>query len=374
MILKTLLVVTLAVTLYFILDVVWKMGFHLHYHKHHPGKCSQVKGVDFGSEDLQVTSDGLAFITSGFSFQNSFELYKKFLLENKVKGQIVLFDLNQPDLEVTKLKINPTKLFNPDTFRPHGISLLEDKVKGQHLLYVINHPDQGIDRVEKFRYLPAKKELVHLKSFLSETFHVTNDLALVGEDKFFISNYFYYNTTTLGILENLGIFKYATVVFFNGTDYVESLKNLQGPNGVTLSRDGRYLYVNFPLREYMQVYERTSDNQLHLVQTVPLFSAPDNSHLSTSGNGLFIGVHPITYKVIQHLENPLNRAPSSVLYVPLVDGKAVLDNITQVFYDHGDLITGSTIGAVYKNKLIIGSIMDKLVVCQLGVGDPTIFD
>ncbi|CAL1529403.1 unnamed protein product [Lymnaea stagnalis] len=372
MILKALLVATLAISLYSLLDVVWRMGFHLHYHKHYPGKCSQVKGVEFGSEDLQVTSDGLAFITSGFSFQVSSQKFKEFLSANDVKGQIVLFDFNKPDLEVTKLKISPTKLFNPDTFRPHGISVLEDKVNGQHLVYVINHPDQEADRVEKFRYLPHNQELFHLKSFSSETFRGTNDLAVLEEDKFFISNYFYYTTSILTTLENLGILKFATVVYFNGTDYVESLTNLQGPNGVTLSRDGRYLYVNFPLRGYMQVYERTRDNQLDLVQTVPLFSAPDNSHLSTSGNGLFIGIHPITYQIIQHLDDPLSRAPSSVLYVPLADGKAVLDDITQLFYDHGDLITGSTIAAVYNNKLIIGSIIDKLVVCQLG--DTTLFD
>ena len=53
--------------------------------------------------------------------------------------------------------------FDINKFRPHGMAVLEDKKKGEHLIYVVNHVAGLSDVVEKFRYSPKTKELVHLK-------------------------------------------------------------------------------------------------------------------------------------------------------------------------------------------------------------------
>ncbi|GFS10526.1 serum paraoxonase/arylesterase 1 [Elysia marginata] len=112
---------------------------------------------------MEVTQDGLAFVTSGVSYPPMSGQYHAYLVEKNIKGRVYLFDFKKPKLGARSLNIRQSKAFDPETFHPHGISMLEDKVKGNHLLYVVNHVKGGNDRVEKFRFLPASLELEHVR-------------------------------------------------------------------------------------------------------------------------------------------------------------------------------------------------------------------
>ncbi|XP_059156201.1 serum paraoxonase/arylesterase 2-like [Physella acuta] len=363
MIVKVLAVTLVTLTLLYIVKVVLFLGFHLHYKRHHPGRCSRVKGHNFGSEDFHVTSDGFAFITSGLTLSGAAPRYKEFITTNKVKGRIVLFDFNKPEAGVTELKVRPSPNFNPETFHPHGISLLEDSTSKQHLLYVVSHPDNLPDRVEKFRFLPETGELEHVKFFTDEKFFLLNDLAVVAEDQFYVSNSNYFTTHSLLFLESILPVSLTTVVFFNGADYHHVVYDVISPNGVSLSADKRYVYVTSPILQELKVYQRKGSDSLNLVQTINLFTSPDNMHLSKDGNSLYIGCHPIGYQLFRLLTDPANVAPSSVLKVPLVNGLPDLDDVTEEFYDHGDLISGSSVAVCYNNTLLVGSVLDSLVIC-----------
>lgn len=56
-----------------------------------------------------------------------------------------------------------------------------------------------------------------------------------------------------------------------------------------------------------------------------------------------------------------------VLRLPLKDGKIDAENISELFYDHGDLISGSSVATVYNSKLLIGSVFHKLVICDVNI-------
>ena len=112
---------------------------------------------------MEVSEDGLAFITSGTDFAPLPDGYHEYIKKNNVKGQIFIFDFLKPELNARPLKFRPSKAFNPETFQPHGISMLEDKDKGEHLIYVVNHVRGDLDRIEKFRFVPGVNELEHLK-------------------------------------------------------------------------------------------------------------------------------------------------------------------------------------------------------------------
>jgi arylesterase/paraoxonase len=199
-----------------------------------------VKGLNYGSEDLHVTKDGLAFISSGFTFPATTPAFDEFLKTNNIQGNIYLFDFNKPDQGARKLQIKSSKRFNLQTFHPHGISLLEDEVKGEHLLYVINHPDNEDDKIEKFRYLPQTSELVHVKSFSGDKLQVTNDLALIEEDKFYITNYLYFKNKFLSFIEQILLpVSLGSLVYYNGTDFTMVDPWLNSPNGLFLSTDKR---------------------------------------------------------------------------------------------------------------------------------------
>lgn len=201
---------------------------------------SQVKGLNFGSEDFEVTKDGLAFVTSGLWFPGVSHEFNEFRKTNNIKGNIFLYDFKKPELGAIKLKVIPSKDLDLQIFHPHGISLLEDESKGEHLLYVVNHRENSDDAVEKFRYLPKTNELVHLKSFSGNNLHVTNDLAVLAEDKFYITNFLFFKNPYLRLLEHVfSSFGFGSLVFFNGTHFTVVNPSMNSPNGLFLSKDKR---------------------------------------------------------------------------------------------------------------------------------------
>uniref|UniRef100_A0A0B7BHS6 Paraoxonase n=2 Tax=Arion vulgaris TaxID=1028688 RepID=A0A0B7BHS6_9EUPU len=361
-------VAILAVVIYKVVEISLKHKTEVHYKKHYPGECRAIEGFNFGSEDFEVTKDGLAFITSGLWFSTMSAAYQEYIKINNIKGNIYLYDFKQPELGARKLKLKSSKELNLDTFHPHGISILEDVIKGEHLIYVISHREHADDAVEKFRYLSKTNELVHLKSFSGDKLQLTNDLSVIEEDKFYITNFLYFNNHYLSILEHSVIpFSLGSLVYFNGTDFNVVISGLNSPNGLVLSKDKKYLYMNIPRSRSINVYEVQNDNSLVQIQSVDVQTLPDNLHLSQSGDALYTGAHPVLHKVAQHLGDPKHKAPSSVLHIPLKNGKIVLEKITELFYDHGDLISGSSVAAVYNRQLLIGSVIDKLVICDVNV-------
>ncbi|KAK3773552.1 hypothetical protein RRG08_022263 [Elysia crispata] len=283
-----------------------------HFKKHYPGNCRQVSGIDFGSEDMDVSEDGLAFITSGFDFPPNSPYFHAYLVEKKIKGGIFLFDFKKPKLGARPINIRPSKNFDPETFQPHGINMLEDKVKGNHLLYVVNHVKEGKDRVEKFRFIPGSNELEHIRFFTDSAFCILNDVALTGEDQFYVSNYLYFHSYFLSLFEHLLPLSLGGLLFVDAENVTEVVKHLHGPNGVTLSKDKKFLYVAFPLKHSMQVYQTQSDNGLKLIQDIPeVHTSIDNFQFSSSGDALLAGAHPIPYKILLHNKDPHSKAPSS---------------------------------------------------------------
>ena len=47
------------------------------------------------------------------------------------------------------------------------------------------------------------------------------------------------------------------------------------------------------------------------------------------------------------------------------DGLIQEDDVTKLFYDHGDLISGASVAAVFDGQMLIGSVVDFLVHCDL---------
>ncbi|XP_012946806.1 serum paraoxonase/lactonase 3-like [Aplysia californica] len=236
---KAILIGLLAAVVYFVGTKVKMLGFHLHYYKHHPGTCRVIETAGPGSEDFHVTSAGLAFITSGLAFSSAPPSFLEFHKKNNIKGRILIYNFKNPKKGLVELKIKPSETLDLAKFKPHGISVLEDKAKGEHLVYVVNHPIPEPDAVEKFRFNPKTNELVHLKSITSNVMTTTNDLAVGEEDKFYITNFNYFNNYFLTVVEGLFQLPLGGVLYYNGTGFTQVTRRLAKPNGVFLSKDLR---------------------------------------------------------------------------------------------------------------------------------------
>ena len=48
-----------------------------------------------------------------------------------------------------------------------------------------------------------------------------------------------------------------------------------------------------------------------------------------------------------------------------VNNGTIADGITEIFSNDGHLISGSSVASIYDNKMLIGSVIEKLVYCEL---------
>ena len=393
-----------AVVTCLVTSQIRSLGFHLHYHRHLPGACAVVHrdtpGDNLGSEDFHVTSQGLAFITSGLYLphMNASAAYNTFVQKHGMRGRILMFDFQDKEQGAVELKIrqssSSSNSFSVDSLHPHGISVLEDPAKGEHLVYVVNHPhlqDEASlqpDAVEKFRFDPRAKELVHLKSITSDMLRITNDVAVVAEDEFYISNFIHSSGRLKRVYEQMLHRPWGSVLFYNGREFRTVASQLATPNGMTMSRDNSHLYVAMSMPQQIHVFKRQNNNSLLPVQQFPVYTIPDNLHLHQDGGSVLAGCHPIPHRALAATQDPEVKAPSQVLEFPLSDnlllvressdvqedgeddGEAVsvggeLREPRELLYDHGNLISASSAAAVYQQQLLVGSLHDSLVVCQL---------
>lgn len=360
--------VVLACTVYGVIKYLMIMGVLKEQFKHYPGTCSKVKGARHGSEDMAWSRDGVVFITTGLPVPD----IERHLVATGAHGNIQLFDFKNPDAGVKDLQIIPSKELDILKARFHGITIREDNVKGEHILYVLNHPSKdNRELIEKFQFSPATRRLTHLKTMNLDNTYFFNNLAFVEGDQAYITNYAYMPSKSVvsHALVNLVPLSLGSLHFFNGTGSVAVTPNLVTPNGVALSPDKRFVYVAATLDASLYVYQRDgSTNSLTLLQNVYIGVKGDNLNFTPEGDALLIGAHPVYHKMLLHLLwalSPEYKSPSSVLRIPLgADGLVQEKDITELFYDPGDLISGSSTAAAFKDQLLIGSIANSLVHCR----------
>ncbi|KAK7506242.1 hypothetical protein BaRGS_00002354 [Batillaria attramentaria] len=289
---------------------------------------------------------------------------------NKIKGRLYLFDFRKSEQGAKELKISSTDQFNLDTFYPHGISVWEDKKSGRHTVFVVNHPQEEpvADRIEKFVYNPEKQELEHQASYSDKSMKVINDVQATGTNSFYFTNYQYFTSKLGRMLETLMEMSawMTDVVYFDGSVYRTVADGMKSPNGIAMSNDGQYIYIAPCLGREIRVFKRSKDNSLTLQQIYPVHTVADNVHVDPKTGDVYTGCHPIGYKIMSHLEDPLKHtSPSQVLHLRVKDGN--ITSAQELLYDEGELISASTSAMVYDRKLLVGSIFHNLVLCDVNI-------
>lgn len=332
---------------------VIKVLFAFHYMKasimyhHSPGPCIQLSGAEGGSEDLQVLKDGRTFITSG--------------LHKDRRGRILYFDFADPEHKVGELKIEGN--INLTNFRPHGLSVWQDPKTGLITLMVVNH-DNG-DSVEIFQYQEKKTTLKHIKSIRHPMFSMMNDVVAVSEDTFYITKMFHSTTPFRHTVEMYLLMSLGEILYFDGSNMRSVASGLQVPNGINKSPDGKYIYVAQTLAKTVKSYKRLDNNELVPVDEYFVDSTVDNIEVDPKTGDLYIGSHPVFHQIFAHDATMANEgiAPSQVLKFRVKDGK--FTDVVEVLLNEGKTITGSTVAYVYKGRLIVGTLGQQLVLCDM---------
>ncbi|GAU93821.1 hypothetical protein RvY_05702-2 [Ramazzottius varieornatus] len=200
-------------------------------HKNVPGPCKFVQGIDLGAEDISVLPNGLAIMSTGLMVPT----------ESGGKPALKSFDFSKPEQPARDLTLSGFK----GDLMPHGLSLYS--TNGKTFVYVVNHPagllnGTGEDEVLKFLWQTDKQTLMFQKSFKDPEFRSLNDLVVVGDDKFYVTNWFTMKSPIMRQLEAiLFVLPLQNVVYFDGKAGTVVLSGKYGANGINASPDKKYV-------------------------------------------------------------------------------------------------------------------------------------
>jgi hypothetical protein len=185
-------------------------------------------------------------------------------------------------------------------------------------------------------------------------------LAVVGDDQFYFTNYLYISDR----LEfPLGL-RWGSLGFFDGTRTRLIVTGLFGPNGIALSPDGRFLYVAALVDREIRVYQRhLNNNSLTFIHSISVFTTPDNLNVDMATGDLWFGSHPVGYKAMQHLDDPRLPSPSQVIKMRMSDENVT--SVEEIYSNDGSEFSGSTVAVIHKKQLLIGSVVQSLLYCEI---------
>lgn len=324
----------------FVLKTVWQSGSFKTIDNTFSGTIQVMEGLP-GVEDITIDP------ISGMAFLSSDDRWAAMLHNQPVKGAIYTMDLNDP----LPQPVNVTSRFQQEDFHPHVISLYQTR-EGKKILFVVNHRKSG-SCVEVFEY--KNDSLQHLESISDELIISPNDVVGVGERSFYVTNDHNEKVSAWRGIKDLLTIGTGNVCFYDGrTVQSTSIEGLKYANGINISGDGKKIYVAASTDRKILVYDRDiASGILTKSDEISTGTGVDNIELDTEGN-LWVGCHPQLLKFLSHAKDEKAKSPSEIIRLRN-KGNGEWEQVT-VYLNDGSQISASSVGAVYKNILLIGPV------------------
>ncbi|XP_064410878.1 serum paraoxonase/arylesterase 2 isoform X2 [Latimeria chalumnae] len=308
--------------------------------------------MEAGSEDIDILPNGLAFISSGLKYPNLPNFFPD------KPGRLLLLDLNEPNLSPVELRIS--RGFDVASFNPHGISTYIDDKDQTVYLFVVNHPKYA-SIVELFKFSEEDNSLVHLKTIQHELLPSVNDIIALGPDSFYATNDHYFSNVIMGFLENLFGLKWTNVVYYSPTEVKEVATGFFMANGINISPDKKYVYIADILSHSIHVMEMHDDKTLTPVKELNIKTLVDNLDVDPSTGDIWAGCHIDGWKLFNY--NPQNPPGSEVIRIQNILSEDPL--VTTIYANNGSVLQGSSSASIYKRKLLVGTVFQKTLYCEL---------
>jgi arylesterase/paraoxonase len=337
----------------FVFKTYWQAGEFKDLKPYSQLECAPIKSV-VGAEDITVDpSSGIAFVSC-----TDRRAARK---EDAVQGAIYAYDLNTAPPALVNLTQNISH-----TFQPHGISFYQSS-QGQKFLFVVNRrfggksPDSNRPmKIEIFEF--KEGDLNHLETITDPLMTSPNDILAVGPRQFYVTNDHGFSFPLFQVAEDFLQLSFAYVLYYNGETMKKAASDLAYANGINISPDGDTLYVTSTLKKYVRVYSRDkASGELKERGDIRLKTGVDNVEVDQDGN-LYLGCHPKLLTFVKHSKDASKLSPSEVLKLH-PKGQGAFD--TQVvFLDKGEMLSGSSVATVYKNRMLIGSVFEHFLDCR----------
>ena len=323
----------------FIFQLLWAAGEFKTLEPHFAGVCTPVVGL-LGAEDVTIhPRTGIAYISATDR--------RSVFAGEPGRGAIYAYDLTSDSPQLRNLTPNAD-----EDFHPHGISLHVGE-DGRDALYAVNHAG-GRHAIEVYDLVGS--ELLHRETLSDPLLVTPNDLVAVSRDRLYVTND---HANTPGLARTLEDYlrrPISTIVYYDGERFSVAASGIRYPNGINTSEDGEMLYVASTTGGSVLVFRIDPESgALEERGVIPIGSGVDNIELGEAGD-LWIGAHPKLLTFVQHSGDASRLAPSQVIRVgdPGSDSPVV----DEVFLSLGADLSGSSVGAVYRDRLLVGSVLD----------------
>mmetsp|Transcript_6795 Transcript_6795/g.6680 ORF Transcript_6795/g.6680 Transcript_6795/m.6680 type:complete len:346 (+) Transcript_6795:65-1102(+) len=220
---------------------------------------------------------------------------ESFAASKRKEGRLLAIDIESKSTYEIPIHNFPKEI----GFHPHGLFLFKNET-----LYVINHAfNRGGERVEVFKLQESegKIEATYLRSIVFDDEFIAkfNDLAVIDEDEFYITQSMHYTESPEGL--DLSGWHQAKMVYtmqFTKSCNLYFCKNVNGKadcksqdksnfyNGINIL--GNTLYVSETVLKQIIAYNITEDRSLKFIETFNVLFHPDNIELSDEANVLYV--------------------------------------------------------------------------------------
>uniref|UniRef100_A0A667Y4A8 Paraoxonase n=1 Tax=Myripristis murdjan TaxID=586833 RepID=A0A667Y4A8_9TELE len=315
-------------------------------------KCHLLKDIEYGAEDLTILGNGLAFISTGLKYPGMPSF-------SDDPGKIYMLDLLDPNPKPTAVELQIKGQLDLNSFNPHGISVYTDDADSSIYLFVVNHPHHG-SQVEIFQFV-EENTLLHLKTISHPLLHSVNDIVAVGVESFYATNDHSFPNDVLHTLTILLGVPWCTVVYYSPEEVRVAANGFSSANGINISPDERYIYVSDIIDHEIDVLERQEGERLVHVKVGCVGSLCDNIEVDHETGDVWLGCHPNGVKLMTN--DPADPPGSEVIKIHNIHSEKPV--VTQEYADNGSVIMGSSVAAPYERKLLIGTVYQKALCCDL---------
>ncbi|MFT7154618.1 MAG: arylesterase/paraoxonase [Bacteroidia bacterium] len=299
-----------------------------------------------GAEDITISyTDSFALISATAKLQ--------FPPIGQEHGGLYLMELKSGDFVVKHLTADFAL-----PFAPHGISML--KTNSTYTVAVVNHTVEG-HTIEFFSLYDEK--LTHIRTQKSTSLISPNDIVLLDEKRFYVTNDHGYEHGTGRLVEEYGNLAISNVVYFDGQDYSEAAGGISFANGINIDRERNLVFVASPRRFLVKVYESNDDGTLAFIEDIPCGTGVDNIEFDTEGN-LWIGCHPNLLRFTAYAKGKKETTPSELLRITYRSKGDF--SVESVYTNDGSTLSGSTVAAPFGDLLLVGTVKDdKMLILRL---------
>jgi arylesterase / paraoxonase len=336
-ILKIVATLILAILLFQAGRTLWASGFFKKIEPHTDANYQVIRGM-VGAEDITIDPE------TGLALVSSFDRRKK-LAGEKVKGAIYSLDFQADPPVFTDL----TAGFDQPDFSPHGISLYTDPMDGTKWLFVVNHRDSG-QFIEIFQLTDSS--LIHSETIENELFVSPNDVCGTGKREFYFTND-HGSRGGISHFKDFLMIGTGQVGYFDGNKVEILDTGILYANGINISKDGQYVLAASTTGRKINVYQR---NPFKKLTEILCGTGVDNVELDGAGN-LWVAAHPKLFDFLSHAKSAEERSPSQILKIKFTNSTAPAE-VTEVYLNDGNPLSGSSGAAVFKNYLLMGTVFE----------------